>query len=857
MFDRFPWSTAAKIAWRESRSSPVKFAFVILAVAIGVGSLTGVRGFSSAFQQMLVREARTLMAADVTARIFVMPTAEQERVIDSLVARGVRETQITETLTMVSAASSSAAPVLVSAKAVDPSAYPFYGEIKFDPPGPIAQVLTRDTVAMAPDLMLRLEVKVGDTIRLGGQDYRLAAAVVSEPDRMSGSLNIGLRLMMSRDALGRTGLLSAGSRAAQRFLFKLGGPGTPDVETVRAELKNAFPDAQVIDFRETHPIITRGLERSTTFLSMVSLIALIVGALGVATAMHSHLQQKLDSIAVMKCLGARSKQIIRIYLIQTLGLGLAGGLLGVAIGALVQLAFPLLISRYFQIATNFVWDWPSILQGLAAGVLSTLLFTLPPLLSIREIRPNLILRREMADANPGWRERLRRSRASIAAGALILIGMAALAGWLSASKPQDALRLGAYFAAGIVVTLAALTLVAIALLAIIRRLLRARGANIPASWRHGMANLYRPGNQARAILVAMGLGVMFTATIYLVQRSMLEEITANAPPGMPNVFLLDIQPAQRESVLEFVSRQRSIEKPLELVPSVAARLTAVNGTPVEQLALQGWGRRFRQTRTVTWSNRLPEATEIVAGKWWESDVRGRVSVAEDAAKVLKVEPGAKLEFVASGMPISAEVAAIHKTEAVRVGATSEFVFTESTLKNLPVIYYGGLRMKPGDVGELQRGLYQAHPTVTVVNVADVIQTIQEVVDQIALVVRFISAFAILAGVIILASSVAGTRFRRIREVVILKTLGGTRRRIGRIFSIEFFLLGATAGLMGSLLASGFASIIFVRFFQGDLAFDPLPVLTATIAGALLANVAGWAASARILGSKPLEILRAE
>jgi putative ABC transport system permease protein len=856
MADGFSWKTAAKIAWRESRATPVKFAFVILAVAVGVGSLTGVRGFSTSFQTMLLREARTLMAADVTARIFVMPSPEQEEVIESLVARGVKETQITETLTMVSA-STSAAPVLVSAKAVDPAVYPFYGEIKFDPPGPIASVLTPETVAIASDLMLRLDVEVGDTIRLGGQDYRVAASVVSEPDRMSGSLNIGPRLILSRDALDRTGLLSAGSRAAQRFLFRLGGPGTPDVETVRTELKNAFPDAQVIDFRETHPIITRGLDRSTMFLSMVSLIALIVGALGVATAMHSHLQQKMDSIAVMKCLGARSTQIIRIYLIQTLGLGLAGGVLGVALGAVVQLAFPVLISRYFQIAVGVAWDWASIAQGLAAGVLSTLLFTLPPLLSIREIRPNLILRREMADANPGWRERIRRNRASAGAVVLILAGMAGLAGWLSGGKLQDALRLGGYFVSGIVVTLAALTAVAIALLAMIRWLLRTRGARIPAAWRHGMANLYRPGNQARAILVAMGLGVMFTATIYLVQRSMLEEIAANAPPGMPNVFLLDIQPAQRDGVAEFVSRQAKIEKPLDLVPSVAARLTAVNGTPVEQLPLQGWGRRFRQTRTVTWSNTLPDATEVIAGKWWDSDQPGVVSLSEDAAKVLNIGPGAQLEFLASGRTVTAAVAAVHKTEAIRVGATSEFIFTESALKDLPVIFYGGLRMKPTDVGEFQKGLYQAHPTVTVVNVADVIQTVQEVVDQIALVVRFISAFAILAGVIILASSVAGTRFRRIREVVILKTLGGTRRRIGRIFSIEFLVLGATAGLMGGLLASGFSSVILVQFFKGEWAFDPLPVLIAAAGGAVVANIAGWAASARILGSKPLEILRAE
>jgi putative ABC transport system permease protein len=258
----FTWASAARIAWRESRSSSVKFGFVVLAVAVGVASLTGVRGFSTSFYNMLMKEARTLMAADVTARIFLMPTAEQEAVIADLVRQGVRETQITETLTMVGSEKASA-PVLVSAKAVDPEVYPFYGQIQFQPPGAIRDILREDTVAMGEDLMLRLNVKTGDNVRLGGQDYRVAAAVVIEPDRMAGSLNVGLRLIMSRAALERAGLIVAGSRAPQRFLFKLGGPGTPSVDTVRQALKKAFPEAMVIDFRETHPIIARGLSRST------------------------------------------------------------------------------------------------------------------------------------------------------------------------------------------------------------------------------------------------------------------------------------------------------------------------------------------------------------------------------------------------------------------------------------------------------------------------------------------------------------------------------------------------------------------------------------------------------------------
>ena len=222
-------------------------------------------------------------------------------------------------------------PMLVSVKAVDPAVYPFYGEVNLDPPAALRAVLDSRSAAVSDDLLFRLKTRVGGNLRLGGQDFRIAALLVSEPDRLTGSINVGPRVMISRQGLERTGLISLGSRAAERYLFLL-PPRGPGVEQVRNTLKRAFPEGLIADYRETHPIITRGLERSTTFLSLISLIALIVGALGVATAMHAHLQQKMDTIAVLKCIGARSGQVLRIYLAQTLALGLAGGVLGVAFG---------------------------------------------------------------------------------------------------------------------------------------------------------------------------------------------------------------------------------------------------------------------------------------------------------------------------------------------------------------------------------------------------------------------------------------------------------------------------------------------------------------------------------------------
>jgi putative ABC transport system permease protein len=852
---QFRWSTALKIAAREARASRAKFLFVILAVAAGVGSLTGVRGFSTSFRTMLLRDARTLMAADLSARVFALPNENQMAVLRGLEARGVQWTQVTETVTMVSSAAVSD-PILISVKAVDANLYPFYGTVKLNPPASLRTALSAENIVVSNDLLLRLKVNVGDMVHAGGQKFRIAALVDTEPDRMSGTLNVGPRVMMSREGLDRTGLIRFGSRAAQRFLFRL-APRGPTVEETRQLLNRTFPDAMVIDFRQTNPTITRGLDRATTFLSLVSLIALIVGALGVATAMHSHLQQKMDGIAIMKCLGARSSQIIRIYVAQTLALGLAGGLTGVALGMAVQRVFPSLIARYFQMHIGVTWDWAAAAQGLIAGLLTTLLFTLPPLLSIRRVHPGLVLRREMSESKLAWSQRLRDARPSLFAAGLILCGLGATAAWLSGGTSRDAMRLGVYFIGGIVASLLALAAVAWALLRSLKALLRIPGsARLPANLRHGVANLYRPGNQAQWVLVALGVGVMFSLTIYLVQHSMLADIARSAPPGMPNVFLIGITEAQKEPVRQMLRSQPGVEGTPEIVPNVSVRLVLVNGTPVELLGFHGWGRRFLQTRSASWSASKPEHTEIVQGAWWNEQT-SQVSVAEEAAKILGVQPGSRLQFSAFGRNMDVQVASIHRTEAIRVGANNEFIFDPATLAGLPAIFYGGVRVKPAAVPALQRVAYQNFPTVSVINAADVLQIVQDVVDQIALVIRFISLFTILAGVIILAASVAGTRFRRIREVVILKTLGATRRRVASIFSVEFLILGLVAGLMGSLLATGFSSLLLKRFFEGQFRFEPLPNVLAVALTALIANAAGWLASFRILGRKPLEVLREE
>jgi putative ABC transport system permease protein len=807
---RLSFRTAARIAWRETRSSLTKFLFVVLAVAAGVGALSGVRGFSESFHTMLTREARTVMAADLTARQFAMPTAEQLAALNELPSSGVDYTWVTETVSMVAGASEGALPVLASIKAVDPASYPFYGTVKLDPDIPLAGALTGTTVVVGEDLLMRLHLRVGDAVRLGGQDFRIVAAVVFEPDRMSSSLNIGLRLMMSRDAFARAGLLQFGSRATERYLFKL-EPNAPPVESVRRSIRQALPMAVVVDFRESSPIITAGLDQATTFLSLVSLIALIVGAIGVAMAMHAHLQQKMDNIAVMKSLGATSTEIIRIYMLQTLLLGVAGGLAGVLVGRAVEQIFPYLIRKYFSITTSMGWHFAAAGQGIAIGILTTLLFTLPPLLAIRKIRPALILRRDMPDAKLPWRRRIMEARSALAAAGVILIGIGAISAWLANSQ-----KVGEYFAGGLFVSLIALSGVAWATLKLVRAFLNRSPWRIPSLVRQGMANLYRQGNQAQAILVALGLGVMFTLTVYLVQASVVSEIIGTAPPGAPNVFLIGVTQAQVQPLMDLIRTQKDVLSTPEFLPRVAARLVTTSAGPVTG--------RFRFGTSVTWETTQPDSVRVLEGAWWSRaalapNAEPVVALNEETAKRLGVQTGSWIQIEASGRTIQARVVALFRWDAKRLMPTSSYIFNPPALAGLPASFDGGVRIRPASVAAFQRAAFDKFPTVTVVNIADALEIVQQVVDQIA--------------------------------------LGATRKHVVRIFSIEFLTLGAVAGVMGAILATAFTSLVLKRLLDAPFQFDPKATLLAVVLTALLANASGWLASIRILGQKPLEVLRDE
>jgi putative ABC transport system permease protein len=855
------YRSAAKIAAREMHSSRGKFFFVILSVAIGVAALTGVRGFSASFRSTLLNRARSIMAADLSARMFQQPTPEQQKGLDEIAGSGVEITPVTELLSMASSAKT-LDPLLVSIKAVDPAMYPFYGEVELAPAAPLKTVLTPETVAVADDLLVRLNLKVGDQLKIGTQLFRIASVVVNEPDRLSGSFAAGPRVLISQEGLEASGLLAPGSRAGQRYLFKVPKPrgsapiSDKAVADLKVRLEKLLPEAQIIDYRETNPALTQGLDRATSLLSLMSLVALVLGAIGVAMAMRAHLQQRLDTIAIMKSLGARSGQVIKIYLLQTLLLGAAGGVLGVALGVGVQLSFPYLLAKLIQVDTELHVQLSTVFTGLAVGILTTLLFTLPPLLDIRGVRPILILRRAVEDTDDpfvaGIWKKITKNVAQIGAAVLILAGLAAIATTLS-----DSVVVGQVFSVGLVGVLGVLLAASAAVLAGLKFFLSKTRLHLPSSVRHGLANLYRPGNPSAALLAALGMGVMQIMTVYLVQKAVVSELHISAAPNLPNVFLIDITNSEIDGIRTLLKAQHSVTAEPELLPVVSSRVIDIDGVPANEAKLKNFPRRMLRSISLTWAASAPPGTKVVEGNWWAPDERGPVvAIEQRVAQRLGVHVGSHITFAAQDKQFIATVGALTKADGQHAYSRAEFILPQAALAGLPVVWYGGVHVDPARVGELQRALYAAYPTVTVINVAQALETVRAVVIQITYVIQFLAAFSIFAGVIILASSIAGTRYRRIREVVVLKTLGATRRRIATVFSIEFAVLGLVAGVVGIGFANLIARVLLKRLtvayhFQWDWA------LGALVGTAALTVATGWLASHRILGRKPLEVLREE
>jgi len=549
---------------------------------------------------------------------------------------------------------------------------------------------------------------------------------------------------------------------------------------------------------------------------------------------------------------------LRIFLLQTLGLGLAGGVLGVAAGVGVMAALPAVFGKLLPVNATLKFPWQSIAAGLGTGLLTTLLFCLPPLLDVRNVRPALVLRR-LVEQGPegfsGWVARWWARRLQLGLAALVVLALGGIAWALS-----DSAKVGTWFAVLFTIALVVLLALAAGSLWMLRWLLNRVRLRLPSFLRHGLANLYRPGNQSAAVMAALGTGVMLILAVYLMQAALLRDLHETASPKLPNVFLIDVTTDEVAGVKEFFAHQpganQAAGQSLDLMPVVTGRFVSLNGKPLEELKEEHFPRWILVNARLTWADAAPAGDKITQGKWWTNPGAGELAVNEGVAERLHLGVGSAVELEVGGRVRALKVAAIYRADGQHLGAQVSFVLPSGQLKDEAATWYGGAHVDPKQVANMERGLFAAYPTVSVINLADVLERIESVVDQITFVVRFLAGFSIFAGLTILASSIAGTRFRRMREAVVLKTLGATRMRVVRTFSVEFSVLGLLAGSVGVVFANLLTRVLLHKLEVG-FHIEWRATLIALVGTALLATATGWIASYRILGLRPLEVLREE
>jgi putative ABC transport system permease protein len=571
-------------------------------------------------------------------------------------------------------------------------------------------------------------------------------------------------------------------------------------------------------------------------------------------AMHAHLEQRMDMLAILKAVGAGSADLLRIFLLQTLGLGLAGGVLGVAAGVGVMAALPAVFGKLLPVHAALEFPWRSALAGLGTGLLTTLLFCLPPLLDVRTVRPVLVLRR-LVEQGPegigGWIARWWARRLQLGISVVVVLALGGIAWALS-----DSAKVGTWFAVLFTIALVVLLVLAWVSLRTLRFLLNRVRLRLPSSVRHGLSNLYRPGNQSAAVMAALGTGVMLILAVFLMQAALLRDLRETASPKLPNIFLVDITTGEIAGVKDFFQHQQGVSQALDLMPVVTGRFVSINGQTLEQLKGQHFPRRMLESAALSWSDAPPAGDKVTQGKWWTDAGANELAVSEGVAQRLHLGVGSAVELEVGGTERKLKVAAVYRADGQHLGMQVSFILPSGQLKDEAATWYGGAHIDPKQVAAMERALFVAFPSITVVNLADVLDRIESVVDQVTFVVRFLAGFSIFAGLMILASSIASTRFRRMREAVVLKTLGATRMRIVRTFSVEFSVLGLLAGSVGVVFANLLTRVLLHRLEVG-FHIEWTATLIALVGTAVLATATGWIASYRILGLRPLEVLREE
>jgi putative ABC transport system permease protein len=839
------------LAFAETRGAGKRFLFFVICLAIGVGAVMTIKSTSDIMEQAILGESKSLLAADIEIKSS-WPQSEADRAYQKTALPKSEFQFLREVHAMArfpSAQGKRNGSLLVELKSVptEPPLYPYYGILKTKPARAVNELLSGSGALVDPSFLLKTKLKVGDTFQLGSVTARINGIIEGEPDRISLAFSLGPRVMVSNATLDQSQLIAPGSRIRYKTLIRLPEDVNPDQAVTRLEFGLKDKGMSIRTYRDMESNLTSSVDRMGKYLGSVGVIALLMGGIGIAMIIRTFMAQKLDTIAILNCLGATSRTVFRVYLLQAVLLGLIGSGLGVGIGYGLQYLLPAKMSGLLNLQFEPGFLWIPAVQSLSLGIMTTLLFTLWPLIRAVRTRP-LRLFRHIADEEE-LAKGSRRQRWIM--GALFALGLAAIIIWQAESVQRGLVFLIALVVAtGLLAGISALLLKALRTLPPSKRMTR----------RYGLANLYRPNNQAVSIITALGIGIMLVLTIRLVQMDMIAMLNKNTDIKPPNFFFIDIQKNQNE-LFSKVVHQTAPDAKLELTPLVRSRLHSINDRKIETWQYKNkheeeWfiNREFVLTYM---EDEPPTDNTITEGRWWtrEESKQALVSLEEDAARRLGATLGSKITVDIQGIPITAEVTSIRKVSWRNIRTNFYMIFSPGALAKAPVTYVGTVSLDPAQEMALQVAVVNALPNLTALSTRDIVNTVESVVNKLLTLVDFMSAFAIVSGLFILSGAIASTKFRRMKESAILKTLGAKRSVVASILGYEYAMLGVIAATIGVLLSTGLSWAVMEYIVKSDWHLRVGPLGWALLTAIILTTVTGIVSSLDVLRNKPIHTLR--
>lgn len=837
-------SIAFRLALREMRGGLGGFYIFLACIALGTGAIATVNSVSTAITGAIANQGQALLAGDIRFELNNRETSESERAF----LGSLGEVSVSTGLRSMARMPDGSSQALVEVKGVD-GGYPLYGTVETEPKQPLDELLRKDGevygALAAPLLLDRMGLAPGDEILLGNTRLILRGTIVNEPDALSDGFGFAPRLMISRDALAASGLITIGSLVEHAYKIKLANPSTGAAIVARAN--RDFPDAgwSVRTSDRAAPSLADNIQRFSQFLTLVGLTALIVGGVGIANAVRAFLDAKRTTIATFKCLGAPASVVTMIYLFQIMLLAAIGILIGLVIGAVS----PFIAFRYLEgvlpIPEQTTIYGSALAIAAAFGILVTFAFAILPLGHAREVPATALFREQGFEARrlPSWPYLL-------AAGAA-LAALAALAILWAEDR-----RIASAFLFAVAGAFLLLRLVAAGITALARKSPR---VNSPAL-RLAIGNIHRPGALTPSVVLSLGLGLALLVTLALIDGNMRNQLNGRITQGAPNFFFVDVQSAEVDGFRQLLKQQAPDGKVFE-VPMLRGRILAFNGQDVSQMNVPPEGRWvLRGDRGITYAKNKPESSTLTAGEWWPEDYDGEplVSFAAEEAGELGLKLGDTVTVNVLGRNITAKIASFRNVEWESLSINFVMVFSPNTFRGAPHAWLATLTDQSASAAkeaEILRTVTTTYPTITSVRVKDAIDLVDQLVGQLATAIRAAAAVALVASVLVLAGALAAGNRARTHDAVVLKTLGGTRGMLMRAFGYEYMILGAATAIF-ALLAGGLSAwFVVARIMRMPSAFLPdVAVMTLVISLVLTVGI-GLIGTWRILGQKAAPVLR--